>query len=275
MVRPFLQLSFLIVVFNFTLFAQNVQPKDQTEDLNNYWDDFKLASNSVFSLEKYGSWEVLGFSGLATLFYLSTDMELHEEYGLERENKPLGLPRVMEKIGNIYDRPGPFYFTLGLSSIMYGSGKIFEDEKLVQTTHLLLKSVIISSIFTVALKTLIGRARPHVKNDPHIFKPFNYKFDSAYLSMPSGHTSTVFAMMTVIAHQYDSWYVKIPAYTFATSVAVQRMNDKKHWISDLLIGGTLGYLVGDTIVNRSLYGSQKLSIKPLLDSRGLGLSFNF
>ena len=82
-------------------------------------------------------------------------------------------------------------------------------------------------------------------------------------------------MMTVIAKQYDPWYIKIPAYTFATSVAVQRMNKRKHWLSDLLIGGTIGHLVADSVVKRNLYSSQNLTVQPVFNHNGVGIAFQF
>jgi len=271
-----LNLFFLFVFITKTsVWTQPLTMNVLSDKNNNYWDDFKLTTSTVFSTEQYEPWQIYGYAGLAALFYLSTDLELHEEYGLEKENKPMGLPRFMGKIGNIYDRPGPLYFAISLTGLTYFSAKILNDRKLLQTTGMMVKSLLVTSLFTVVLKGMIGRARPHVKNDPHLFKPFNYKFDANYMSMPSGHTSTVFALMTIIAKQYDTWYIKIPAYTFASSVAVQRMNNKKHWISDLLIGATLGYLVADTIVKLDSSVDQKLSVRPVIDGHGFGLSIYF
>ena len=275
MKKPLVCIFLFVMIVNIPLSAQDVTPGNHTHNFDTYWKDFKSTPAGLFSLERYESWEIFGYAGLATLFYVSTDMEMHEEFGLERENKPIGIPRALEHIGNMYDKPGPIYFTAGLTGLMYGSGWVFNDDKLLETTNMMIESLVISSIFTTALKVMIGRARPFVNDDPHNFKPFNFKFNNRYMSMPSGHTSSIFAMMTVIAKQYDSWYVKIPAYTFATSVAVQRMNDKKHWASDLLIGGTLGYLVAELVVNRHIYQSDNLSVRPVLNKDGLGIAVFF
>ena len=265
----------LIFVFSFTAHAQIQLSDNQYKDLQDYWNDFKHTSSSVFSLDKYNPWEILGYAGLTTVFIFGSDMEMHEEFGMERENGPLGITKALGDVGNLYDKPGPFYFTMSFAGALYASANFFNNQKLLQTTNLMAQSLIITSVFTTALKVIIGRARPHVNNEPHTFRPFNFKFDPDYMSMPSGHTSSIFAMMTVIAKQYESWYVKIPAYTFATSVAVQRMNARKHWLSDLLIGGTIGYLIADAVVKRNLYSSQSLSIQPVFGSNGVGLAFQF
>ena len=95
------------------------------------------------------------------------------------------------------------------------------------------------------------------------------------MSMPSGHTSSIFAMMTVLAKQYTKWYIKIPAYTFAFSVAFQRMNSMKHWGSDLILGGTLGYLIGSAIYNRYRSKEESFFILPVINDKSIGLAVHF
>lgn len=82
-------------------------------------------------------------------------------------------------------------------------------------------------------------------------------------------------MMTVLAKQYDSWFVKAPAYTFAASVAMQRINDNKHWSSDILLGATIGYLVGSSVVKRYHYKSGYIDLQPIINTNGIGLNIQF
>lgn len=268
----------IIVAYSHSIQAQSVnleRPVNTGNSFHSYWNDFKYICTNTFSPATYKNWKLLTYTGLTTLFLLSSDMEFHEEYGLEKEYSPIGLPNRLGNIGLIYDKPGTLYFTLGLAGTLYGTGKILNDYKLQKTTGLMARSLIITGIVTTALKVIIGRARPYVENDPHQFKPFNFKFDSDYMSMPSGHTSSIFAMITVIAKQYDSWYIKIPAYTFAVSVAFHRMNSSKHWGSDLLIGGTLGYLIGSDVVNRHKLREDSLIVQPIINGQGVGLAIQF
>jgi len=267
---------FIMLAFCGDLFAQYSEDDYSNKGfLNQYWNDIKSISTNSLSPQHYPDWKLLTYAGLTSIFILSHDMEFHEEYGLEKQYGRFSLPKSLAEIGNFYDKPGTLYFTAGLAGAMYGSGKLFNDQKLVQTTHLMVKSLIITGIFTTGLKVLIGRARPYTADNPHKFKPFNFKFNTDYMSMPSGHTSSIFAMMTVIAKQYDSWYVKLPAYTFAVSVAFQRMNSRKHWGSDLIIGGTLGYLIGSAIVNKYGKNSYGYRLQPAVSSNGVGFTLNF
>jgi hypothetical protein len=50
-------------------------------------------------------------------------------------------------------------------------------------------------------------------------------------------------------------WVPILAYTTATGVALSRETENKHWLSDSLVGGVLGYVIGRMVVlnHRSRY----------------------
>jgi membrane-associated phospholipid phosphatase len=64
-------------------------------------------------------------------------------------------------------------------------------------------------------------------------------------SFPSGHAAASFAFASVIAHRYPHKpWLKWTAYGLATGVSLARVAGKKHFLSDILIGGTLGYLTG-------------------------------
>ncbi len=258
---------------NFNRYSQNNYSLQKGFD--RYVEDLSFITQNTFDPGNYPLWQTLTLTGLTMSFVFGHDIEMHEDYVVKKQFNGLGIPKVLGNIGDIYDTPGPAYFTVGLVSSMYGVGKIIDDKKLIKTTELMIRSLIISSLFTTSLKLIIGRARPYIKTGPHQFNHFNLKTDGRYSSMPSGHTSSIFSMMTVIAKQYNTMWVKVPAYTFAVSVGMQRINEGKHWASDVLLGGVIGYLVGKTIVERSGGGSNSLSIQPGINSKGIGLMIKF
>jgi membrane-associated phospholipid phosphatase len=64
-------------------------------------------------------------------------------------------------------------------------------------------------------------------------------------SFPSGHAAASFAFASVVAHRYPhNFWIKWGAYGLATGVSFARAGGKKHFASDILIGGTLGYVTG-------------------------------
>jgi membrane-associated phospholipid phosphatase len=56
----------------------------------------------------------------------------------------------------------------------------------------------------------------------------------------------------------------VPAYALASAVAVSRLQRNKHYLSDVMAGATLGYIVGRTVV--------RVNGRPLEASRGLQVS---
>jgi membrane-associated phospholipid phosphatase len=93
--------------------------------------------------------------------------------------------------------------------------------------------------------------------------------------MPSGHVSSAFALMTVLAKQYEHWYVEIPAYTFAVSVAFQRMTSRSHWASDTILGGAIGYWVSNVLVQKQRRPSKSPSLNFYPAGNGLGVVMQF
>lgn len=64
-------------------------------------------------------------------------------------------------------------------------------------------------------------------------------------SFPSGHAATSWAIASALVHEYpDKRWVKWAAYGTATGVTVLRLAALKHFPSDVVIGGTLGYVTG-------------------------------
>ena len=71
------------------------------------------------------------------------------------------------------------------------------------------------------------------------------KFWGGGRSFPSGHSATSFAFAAVIAHRYPhKRWIKWSAYALAAGVSLSRYPAKKHYLSDILVGGTVGYVTG-------------------------------
>lgn len=71
-------------------------------------------------------------------------------------------------------------------------------------------------------------------------------------AFPSGHAATSFAFASVIAHRYPhNRWAKWGAYALATGVSLSRYPAKKHFLSDILVGGTLGYVTGTYIADHT------------------------
>lgn len=138
----------------------------------------------------------------------------------------------------------------GLVGVVAAGGAIADDDYVVDTAAIMGESVVFTWVFTSVSKVIFGRRRPYTEAGPHDFTWFADPRHDASLSFPSGHASTAFALAAAAAGRHSNWYVQVPAYLFATSAAVQRIDARKHWTSDVLAGGLLGYAVSAFLVDR-------------------------
>lgn len=92
----------------------------------------------------------------------------------------------------------------------------------------LLRSQALALGLTYGLKYAVQRPRPDGTSDD---------------SFPSGHASETFAVASVLT-KYYGWKGALPGYSWASYVAVSRLNQKRHFLSDVVFGAGLGLGVG-------------------------------
>ncbi len=87
----------------------------------------------------------------------------------------------------------------------------------------------VSGAVVFGIKYLTNRPRP------------DGDYTRANSSFPSGHAAASFYYATYIGalHPKAKW----PLYTWATCVAVSRMYLQRHWLSDVVVGGLIGWAV--------------------------------
>lgn len=104
------------------------------------------------------------------------------------------------------------------------------------------------------LKLVVGRERPRtfLTTGAEVFRPF--AVHSA--SFPSGHSQTIWAVMTALALLYPRY--RRACIIFALLVTLSRLVLLKHFMSDVIIGGWLGaataYWVSQTRWGTACFG---------------------
>lgn len=127
------------------------------------------------------------------------------------------------------------YISLGIPLSIFAAGAIRHDMDMKQKALFIGESIAVSTVVTTALKLAIRRPRPFV-NDSSIIpadKAGSYSF-------PSGHASEAFSTATSLVIAYPKWYVIVPAYLWAGSVAYSRMYLGVHYPTDILAGAVTG-----------------------------------
>lgn len=219
---------------------------------------------------------VILYAAAFTVLVSNVDANVDEEYALETHHNPTRLIKSFGRFGKFYDSRTTYYYVTGITATAFAYGTLFKDEKAVNTVKMMVKAYAVSSVITSTLKLAIGRKRPYTDAGPGNFVPFQFSRDAKNMSFPSGHTCTIFSMMTVLAKQYPKPWVQIPAYTLAASVGFQRMLYRKHWFSDVVAGGAVGYLVGNAIVRHAKVRQPRRAVlQPVVGANRLGMAISF
>lgn len=237
--------------------------------------DIGRVAASPFRLSKNDGLRLIAFTTVTAGFYAVLDAPVDEEYARENHHAVFYPAEKLAGVGKIYDDITPKNFSIGVSAGLLAGGIVLQDKKLLETTRLVVESVLLTQFATSLSKDLIGRSRPYTDRGPHDLNPFKSNRAEEFRSMPSGHVSNIFAIIGVMDKQYDHWYVKIPAYTLGVSVALQRMNDRQHWTSDVIAGAGLGYWIGSALANKKPAGAKSSSLQPYLFKNTVGVAINF
>jgi membrane-associated phospholipid phosphatase len=148
----------------------------------------------------------------------------------------------------------------GVVAVLFATGRAVDAPRYRAMTYDWVHAFLITGGYTTLIKEVVRRERPNGEDK---------------LSFPSGHASNAFAIAAVAERHYG-WKAGVPAYALAGVVAVSRLQRNKHYLSDVMAGATLGYIVGRTVVRvngQPLDGPRhaQLSLSPLLGRRTRGL----
>ncbi len=161
---------------------------------------------------------------------------------------------------------------VGVVGLVAAGGAIADDDYVVDTAAIMGESVLFTFAITSVTKVIFGRSRPYTHEGPHAFHGFADPRRDASLSFASGHAATAFALAGAAAGRHPDWYVQVPAYGFATAAAIQRVDTRMHWTSDVLTGGLLGYAVSAFLVDRYVCGNKNAPL-PNMSVTLFALSF--
>lgn len=125
--------------------------------------------------------------------------------------------------------PEQVAFSLGT----YALGRLRDQPKVAHLGMDLLQAQILSEIMIEPLKFVVHRQRPDESN---------------HQSFPSGHAAVTFATATVI-ERHLGWRKAVLGYAIASYVAMSRIHDNRHYLSDVIFGAAVGSIAGRTVVH--------------------------
>jgi membrane-associated phospholipid phosphatase len=135
----------------------------------------------------------------------------------------------------------------------YAIGRIANNPRVARLGGELIRAQLVAQTVTQTIKVATQRTRP----------------DGSTLSFPSGHTASTFATATVL-HREFGWKAGVPAYALASWVAASRMHAERHFLSDVVMGATVGIMAGRAVTVGT--GGTRFAISPVAVSGGIGVS---
>lgn len=123
----------------------------------------------------------------------------------------------------------------GVPAGMAVTGLLTKDKKLIRNACVTAIASALNAGITNALKYSFNRDRPYVT-----YPDINKKAKGGSPSFPSGHSSSAFATATSVSLFYPKWYIIVPSYLYAGTVAYSRMDLGVHYPSDVLAGAVIG-----------------------------------
>lgn len=226
-----------------------------------YWHDTKSIVAEPFHWKAKQWARFAGVVGAGVVTY-AFDQEIYDFFQDHRSQTSDHVSKYM------LEPWGSGLYSLPLLAGIYLGGSKGSRHRVIALTGL--KAFLLSGGAAAVSKHLFHRHRPYDDDPPDPGRwegPF--PFTTEYTSFPSGHSTTAFAVATVLAMGYrDHFWVGLTSYTVATLTALSRINDGKHWGSDVVAGGALGIFIGATLSKINL---NRLQVGPAAFQGGQGI----
>lgn len=149
---------------------------------------------------------------------------------------------------NTFSGTATVWGTVAAPVLLYTAGLATKDKKMKNTAMLAGEAVGDVEILTTVLKDATQRTRPAAIGAGQNYSDTWFDSGGSFLrghgSFPSGHTIAAFSVATVISRRYGNHkWVPYAAYGLAAVVGFSRITLSAHFISDVFMGGALGYSI--------------------------------
>ncbi|HET8761998.1 MAG TPA: phosphatase PAP2 family protein, partial [Gemmatimonadales bacterium] len=149
-----------------------------------------------------------------------------------------------DDIADVFRQGGAAPIALLATGGLTLSGVVAKNDKLRDDGLRAGVSIFVGTVAAEALKVGIGRGRPASFTSATDFRPFTSEHDTLGVesrgSFPSGHTVVAFALATSLADDIHHTPASVALYTIAAGTGLSRLNDDRHWLSDVVGGMVIG-----------------------------------
>lgn len=162
--------------------------------------------------------------------------------------------RALEGVSDVGNLFGAGEFAAVTSLGLWTFGSVLDLPRVDALGRDLTATLAATTVYTWALKAAVRRPRP----------------SGGPWSFPSGHTAVAFATATVIERHFG-WKAGALAYVAATCTAAARMEDNRHYFSDVSFGAAVGLAVAGVELPFDWWGPVRQHTRWTVS----GLSFEF
>jgi len=223
-----------------------LEPHLKNNLLARIWRDFNVQLKTPIQFARKHPIR-LGLAIISVGTLMATDRKTLSFFAPQEELQEGGLV----KLGKSLSTYGEAVYALPIIGGLGLYGWVADSPRERETFRMLMEAVVTSAAWTGLLKVCSGREGPFQgeSSDNDWVGPFGiFSGETSmrgkqFTSFPSGHSSAIFSLATILAHQYPKYYiVPVVSYSIATAVAYSRMVVDAHWFSDVVVGSALGYL---------------------------------
>jgi membrane-associated phospholipid phosphatase len=154
-------------------------------------------------------------------------------------------------------------YVIPISTAMYLAGVMSKSRGLRDAGMGCLASDLTIAGVRQTIFLLVQRDRPVLSPD----NPFRFRFPGTqnvrYQSFFSGHIANSMGCTTFLSHRFGLHVAEPLLYTFVMAIGAGRMVDGQHWLSDTVMGGLFGNVVGRTISARFAHRDKAAAPQPL------------
>lgn len=267
-------LKIFVLSFTFTFLSQVYAGDSLKVHKAGIWDDIVYDTKTFFTdgAAFYSApfrlnskeWLYTGAGLISLGVIMSQDKNLHTS--LSKGVKDGDFWSIVKNGGDIK------YAGIG-SGVIYFTGLFARNKVIRETGRMLLQSLIYSGSITILLKTVSGRSRPYYSDSQYDFNWFETTEEKQ--AFPSGHATVAFAVSTVLAEKINTWWSRTLFYSLAALTSYSRVHDNQHWVSDVALGGLIGFGSGYFVVHTNEHRGKgsKFSFGPALN--GLFVQYKF
>jgi membrane-associated phospholipid phosphatase len=170
----------------------------------------------------------VGLAAGAVALLSLADEPVQDEVQAHRTDSGDDFARVMRRMGEPV-----VYLPAALGTL--GAGLLAGKPAVTRAGGRITGGLLLAGVATNLLKPLAGRRRPRFASGSYDLEPFTGRD-----SWPSGHTTMAFALATSVGDEIGSTPVRVALYGAATLTAWSRVNDDRHWLTDVATGALVG-----------------------------------